>query len=575
MNEEIDVKYILITGGVLSGIGKGVIASSVGVLLQEHGIEITHIKIDPYLNIDAGTMSPFEHGECFVLEDGGEVDLDLGNYERFADISLTKDHNITTGKVYFNVIQKERKGNYLGKTVQVIPHIVDAIQEWILEVAKKSVFNHKFQRNPNIKSKACVIELGGTIGDIESMAFVEAMRQFQFHVGKENFSLVHVSLIPEIGSDKEHKTKPTQHSVRTLMSLGLVPNFLVCRSTTPVSLDTKQKISSFCHVPSECVIGVHNLSNLYQVPLLLHEQNFDTLLLKNFSIIPSPPKEFLGKFKSLIQKIEEIKIEVVIGLVGKYTNLFDSYHSVIKSLEHACSHAGRKLKLEWIVAENLEIEKSTEDKEEYEKTWQTLKKCDGLLIPGGFGERGVEGKILAAKYCRENNVPYFGICLGMQIAVIEFSRNVLGLDKANSTEFDELTKHDVVMFMPEFSKEEKGGTMRLGARTTKIKEKFQNTFVAKLYGSNEISERHRHRYEINPDYVDRLEEKGLQFVGVDKFDTKRNEIIELKDHPYFVGVQYHPEFKSRPFSPSPPFIGFILASSKQDILEYLKKNQQN
>ena len=616
-------KFILVTGGVLSGIGKGVIASSTGVLMKGLGFEVTHIKIDPYLNIDAGTMSPFEHGEVYVLEDGGEVDLDLGNYERFSQVVLTKDHNITTGKIYNEVIQKERRGDYLGKTVQVVPHIVEAIQNWILRVSKIKVdFQNKDKENKDKENKdeennkkesqerenrreetreetkkrkkVCVIELGGTVGDIESMPFLEAMRQFQFKVGKGNFCLVHVSLVPQLGNEKEPKTKPTQHSVRTLMSLGLVPNVLVCRSRSPLSLQTREKLSSFCHVETENVIGVHDLPNLYHVPLSLHTQNYHSSLLRALSLRPPSPSRgekvsgegevscftsYWKRWEKMVQEMELISRlphdqhnVVRVGIVGKYTDLFDSYHSVTKSLEHASFACGKKLEIVWIVSEHLSP--SHPSSQDNATAWKNVECCNGLLVPGGFGERGIEGKVLACKYARENNVPFLGICLGMQVAVVEFARNVLHLPEANSTEFEENTKDPLVIPMPEFSAEMKGGTMRLGSRNTQILPKHSSTLLALLYRTPLVSERHRHRYEVNPSYVERLEEKGMLFVGVDLSNPHlpRNEMMQLSSHPYYVGVQFHPEFKSRPLKPSPPFLGLILASSKQSITQFLQKN---
>ncbi|XP_058101067.1 uncharacterized protein LOC131245549 isoform X2 [Magnolia sinica] len=496
------MKYVLVTGGVVSGLGKGVTASSIGVVLKACGLRVTSIKIDPYLNTDAGTMSPFEHGEVFVLDDGGEVDLDLGNYERFLDIKLTRDNNITTGKIYQSVLDKERRGDYLGKTVQVVPHITDAIQEWIERVAMIPVDG---KEGP---ADICVIELGGTIGDIESMPFIEALGQFSYRVGAGNFCLVHVSLVPVLNVVGEQKTKPTQHSVRGLRGLGLTPNILACRSTMALEENVKEKLSQFCHVPSANIITLYDVSNIWHIPLLL------------------------------------------------------------RALLHASIACCRKLVVEWVPAADLEDTTAKESPDVYEAAWNLLKGADGVLVPGGFGDRGVQGKILAAKYARENRIPFFGICLGLQIAVIEYARSVLGLHDANSTEFNPNTKNPCVVFMPEGSKTHMGATMRLGSRRTY----FQVTDCksAKLYGNVKyVDERHRHRYEVNPDMVSELEAAGLSFVGKDE-SGQRMEILELPSHPYFVGVQFHPEFKSRPGKPSALFLGFIAAACGQ--LEAVMQN---
>eukprot|EP01123_Difflugia_compressa_P003571 TRINITY_DN1470_c0_g2_i2.p1 TRINITY_DN1470_c0_g2~~TRINITY_DN1470_c0_g2_i2.p1 ORF type:complete len:574 (+),score=68.96 TRINITY_DN1470_c0_g2_i2:92-1813(+) len=552
------VKYVIVTGGVLSGIGKGVIASSTGLLLKAYGFRVTSIKIDPYLNIDAGTMSPFEHGEVFVLDDGGEVDLDLGNYERFVDLTLTKDNNITTGKIYQSVISKEREGKYLGKTVQVVPHICNEIQDWIERVARQPTDGQ--QGEPDF----CIIELGGTVGDIEHMPFAEAMRQFQFRVGKHNVCLVHVSLVPLLGTVGEQKTKPTQQSVRELRALGIAPDIICCRSTKPLEQGTKEKISSFCHVPPQSIFGVHDVSNLYRVPLLLHDQLFTDIVLKTVSLIPRGLPE-LTTWKLLADTVDNANVSptgIRIVMVGKYTGLSDSYLSVIKGLNHASHFVGKKLSIEWVAASHLEPVSKEKHPEKYEEAWKRLKTADGILVPGGFGVRGIEGKILAANYARVNKIPYFGICLGLQIAVIEYARNVLGWSKANSEEIDPKTEHPVVVFMPEISKTHMGGTMRLGARKTIFTD--ENCKSALLYSrissdKNFVMERHRHRYEVNPKHVPLLTEAGLKFVGHDETGT-RQEILEIDDHPYFLAVQYHPEMKSRPLRPSAPFVGFVLAS---------------
>ena len=539
----IGLRYVIVSGGVLSGLGKGVTASSIGVLLKSAGLRVTSIKIDPYLNSDAGTMSPFEHGEVFVLDDGGEVDLDLGNYERFLDLNLARDNNLTTGKVYSKVLEAERRGDYLGKTVQVIPHITDAVQDWIIDVAQRSADGS--EETPDV----CIIELGGTVGDIESAPYLEALRQFQFRVGRENVTFVHVSLVPVMGPVGEQKTKPTQHTVKELMGLGITPDVLVCRSSKPLNEETREKLSAFCHVRPEAVFSTHDVPNIYHVPLMLEEQGFCNIL-----DIDCDKTGLLDEWRAMAHRLDELTEEVNIAMVGKYTDLSDAYLSVIKSLQHAALAVERKLNIDWIEASDLEDSNNNE-------AWDLLRHANGILVPGGFGDRGIEGKILAAQYARENNVPYLGICLGLQVATIEFCRNVLGIKDATSTEFDADAANPAVIFMPEISKTHLGGTMRLGSRPTIFQ--VDDCVTKRLYGGHdEVHERHRHRYEINPDLVDQIEAAGLKFVGKD--DTgQRCEIFELDGHPYYVGVQYHPEFKSRPGRPSPPFLGLLLASSGQ------------
>ncbi|XP_006346550.1 CTP synthase-like [Solanum tuberosum] len=555
------MKYVLVTGGVVSGLGKGVTASSIGLILKACGLRVTSIKIDPYLNTDAGTMSPFEHGEVYVLDDGGEVDLDLGNYERFLDIKLTGDNNITTGKIYQSVIDKERRGDYLGKTVQVVPHITDAIQEWIERVAVIPVDGK--DGPPDV----CVIELGGTIGDIESMPFIEALGQFSYRVGAGNFCLIHVSLVPVLSVVGEQKTKPTQHSVRGLRSLGLTPNILACRSTTELEENVKEKISRFCHVPLDNIITLYDVSNIWRVPLLLRDQKAHEAILKVLNLKGVAQEPALGEWTSRAALCDKLQEPVRVAMVGKYTGLSDAYLSVLKALVHASVACHRKLCIDWIAASDLEDETSTENPENYRSAWKLLKGANAILVPGGFGDRGVEGKILAARYARANRIPFLGICLGMQIAVIEFARSILGLLDANSTEFDHNTQNPCVIFMPEGSKTHMGGTMRLGSRRTYFK--VADCKSAKLYGNQSfIDERHRHRYEVNPDMVQQLEDAGLSFTGKDE-SGHRMEIVELPNHPYFIGVQFHPEFKSRPGTPSALFLGLIAAATGQ--LETLLK----
>ena len=542
------MKYVVVSGGVLSGLGKGVTASSIGVLLKSAGLRVTSIKIDPYLNSDAGTMSPFEHGEVFVLDDGGEVDLDLGNYERFLDINLGKNNNLTTGKIYSKVIEAERRGDYLGKTVQVIPHVTDAVQEWIEDVA------HQPADGSGEIPDACIIELGGTVGDIESSPYIEALRQFQFRVGRENVTFVHVSLVPVMGPVGEQKTKPTQHTVKELRGLGITPDILVCRSTSPLSVETREKLAAFCHVSPQAVMSTHDVPNIYHVPLMLQEQGLCEILG-----VDHRATDLLKGWKTMAHHLDTLTEAVHIGMVGKYTNLSDAYLSVIKSLQHAAMAVDRKLVIDWIEASHLESDWGNE--EEKKSAWDLLKKADGVLVPGGFGDRGVEGKIAAAQYARTTQTPYLGICLGLQVATIEFCRNVLNLEGANSTEFDENAPTAAVVFMPEISKTHLGGTMRLGTRPTLWQ--VDECKIRTLYGEGEaVDERHRHRYEVNPDLIERIEAEGLVFVGKDE-TGQRCEIFELTDHPYYVGVQYHPEFKSRPGRPSPPFLGLLKASTGQ------------
>lgn len=507
--------------------------------------------LDPYLNTDAGTMSPFEHGEVFVLDDGGEADLDLGNYERFMDITLGKDNNLTTGKIYQHVIERERKGEYLGKTVQVVPHITDAIQDWIERVA------HTSPDGKDGPPDVCIVELGGTVGDIESMPFVEALRQFQFRVGADNVCFVHVSLVPVLGVVGEQKTKPTQHSVQTLRSLGLSPNMLACRSSEPLEGSVREKMALFCQVPPSHILSLHDVSNIWHVPLIMQQQGADTAISKQLDL-PLRPLDLVDWRRRALHW-DSLTQEVHIAMVGKYTGLSDSYLSVIKALTHAAIAVHRKLVIRWIEASMLEPEAELEDKDKYDEAWNALHSCDGVLVPGGFGNRGVEGKILAANFARVHRKPYLGVCLGMQVAVIEFARNVLKLEGAHSTEFEPATPHPVIVFMPEVSKTHLGGTMRLGARTTMLQ--TVDCISAKLYRKEtHINERHRHRYEVNPELVDHFEKVGLHFVGKDE-TGKRMEILEVDGHPFFLATQYHPEFKSRPGSPSPVFLGLLLAST--------------
>ena len=527
------------------------------------GLRVTAIKIDPYMNIDAGTMAPTEHGEVFVLNDGGEADLDLGNYERYLDVTLSRDNNITTGKIYREVIDKERRGDYLGKTVQIVPHLTDAIQDWIERVAAIPV------DESGDKPDVCIVELGGTVGDIESAPFVEALRQFQFRVGQENFALVHVSLVPVIGG--EQKTKPTQAAVRDLRSLGLVPDIIATRCINPLERAVIQKLSMFCHVGPEQVLGVHDVNSTYHVPLLLEQQGmvryFERRLNLNLGQL-SPEVHMRGhnlrqRWLDLIAGQERLFETVEIVLVGKYTSLQDSYISVIKALEHASMRCRRRLVLKWVESSDLEPKAETESPVKYHRAWESLCSARGIIVPGGFGHRGTEGMINAARWAREQNVPFLGICLGFQVAVIEYARHVCGITRAASAELEPDTTEPVVVYMPEISKTQLGGTMRLGLRPSIFSEDSAEwSKISRLYGGHgAIWERHRHRYEINPETAPKLEggRDGLYFIG--KNDRgNRMQVAELKNHPYFVGMQAHPELASRPLNPSPPFLGLVSAA---------------
>ncbi|KAG4440810.1 CTP synthase ura7 [Cadophora sp. M221] len=558
------MKYVLVSGGVISGIGKGVIASSTGLLLKTIGLKINYvssIKIDPYMNVDAGTMAPTEHGEVFVLDDGGEVDLDLGNYERYLNITLTRENNITTGKIYQHVIERERRGDYLGKTVQVVPHLTDAIQDWIERVARIPV------DDTNEAPDVCIIELGGTVGDIESAPFIEAMRQLKRRAGKNNFLQVHVSLIPVIQG--EQKTKPTQQAIRDVGRAGLVPDLIACRCDIPLEKGTIDKIAMFCQVEPEQVVAVHNVSSTYHVPLLLEKQGL-VKTIRNILMLDDIPKakslvdrgqRTWMEWKNLTSQQDRLFDTVSIVLVGKYTNLHDSYLSVIKSLEHSAMRCGKKLNLVWVDASNLEDQARTDDPAAFHKAWHEVCTANGILVPGGFGPRGTEGMIAAAKWARTNKTPYLGICLGMQIAVIEFARNVCGITGASSVELNEQCADPLVIFMPEIDKTTLGGTMRLGLRPTIFQPGSEWSRLRQLYGEKlEIQERHRHRYEVNPEYIEKLADAGLDFIGKDDKGV-RMEILELKDHPWYVGVQFHPEYLSRVLDPSKPYLGFVAAAA--------------
>ena len=532
-------RYIFVTGGVVSSLGKGLSSASLAYLLQSRGYKVRLRKLDPYLNVDPGTMSPFQHGEVFVTDDGAETDLDLGHYERFTDISAKQSDNITTGKIYSDIIQRERKGGYLGKTVQVIPHVTDRIKEFI----KKDVSSEDF----------IICEIGGTVGDIESLPFLEAIRQFSNDHGKKNTLFIHLTLVPYMRASDEIKTKPTQHSVKELRTIGIQPNIIICRSEQPLPFDQRKKISLFCNVPFENVIETVDVKTIYEAPISFNKEKLDKIVLKYFKL-KSKKNVNLNPWKKITNVVLKTKPKVNIGLIGKYVNLKDAY----KSLDEALIHGGidNKVKVNLIRIESDKL-KPNEIKEK-------LKNISGILIPGGFGKRGTEGKIEAIKYARQNKIPFLGICYGMQMAVIEYARNVLKIKKATSSEFSK-TGVNVIGLIHEWnrdgkifkgSKKELGGTMRLGLYEAKLK---KNSLIQKIYRSNSINERHRHRYEVNIDYKDKFENKGLIFSGMSP-DHKLPEIIELKNHPWFVGVQFHPEFKSRPLNPHPLFSSFIKAA---------------
>ncbi|GAA3715678.1 CTP synthase [Salinicoccus jeotgali] len=526
-------KYIFVTGGVVSSLGKGITAASLGRLLKDRGFSITIQKFDPYLNVDPGTMSPYQHGEVFVTEDGAETDLDLGHYERFIDINLHKYSNVTAGKVYSEVIRKERRGDYLGGTVQVIPHITNEIKSRLIQAGEES--------NADI----VITEIGGTTGDIESLPFLEAIRQVRSDLGRENVMYIHCTLLPYIKAAGEMKTKPTQHSVKELRGLGIQPDMIVVRSEHAMGEDLRDKIALFCDIDKDSVIEARDESTIYNIVIRLQEQKMDSLVIDRLKLGEHREAE-LTDWKHLLQNLENIDKKVTIGLVGKYVTLQDAYLSVAESLRHAGYERQTDIDIKWINSEFL-----TPENHEAE-----LEGVDGILIPGGFGERGVEGKIYALQYARENNIPLLGICLGMQLATVEFARNVAGLEGAHSSELDEDTAHPVIDLMPDQKDVvDLGGTLRLGSFPCEIKE---GTKARKLYGVSHVDERHRHRYEFNNKYKTQLEEKGMIFSGTSP-DGRLVEMIELKDHPYFVAVQFHPEFQSRPTRPHPLFQGLINA----------------
>ncbi len=526
-------KYVFVTGGVTSSLGKGIISASLAKLIQSRGLKTTIQKFDPYINVDPGTLNPYEHGECFVTEDGAETDLDLGHYERFLNVKTSQKNNVTTGRIYQSVINKERRGEFLGKTVQVVPHITNEIKDRIKALGETGDFD------------VVITEIGGTVGDIESLPYIEAVRQLRWELGKENCIVVHLTLVPYLSAAAELKTKPTQHSVKTLMESGIIADVLVCRTEHQLSDDIKKKIALFCNVKSEAVIQSIDAESIYDVPLMMYEEGLDRVVLKMLSL-PDNLEPDLSKWKDFLRKLKNPKKSIKIGLVGKYVELQDSYKSILESLIHAGAANEVKVNVDSIHSEELTNENC--------KT--RLQNIDGLLVAPGFGNRGIEGKISAIKYVRENKIPFFGICLGMQMAVIEYSRNILGLKKANSTEMDIDTEFPVIDLM-ENQKEiiNKGGTMRLGAWDCKIE---PNSRASVIYNASEISERHRHRYELNNKYLKKLKSNGLNISGVNT-KTGLAEIIEIKNHPWFIGVQFHPEYKRTVLNPHPLFKSFIKA----------------
>ena len=527
-------KYIFVTGGVVSGLGKGITAASLGRLLKARGLKVAAQKLDPYINVDPGTMSPYQHGEVYVTEDGAETDLDLGHYERFIDEDLNKYSNLTTGKVYSNVIHKERQGGYLGSTVQTIPHITDEIKRFIYRVGEKT------------DADVVITEIGGTIGDIESQPFIEAIRQVGLEVGRENALYVHVTLVPYLKASGEHKSKPTQHSVKELQGMGITPNIIVLRVDEKITDETIfAKIAHFCNVKPDCVIENLTLPILYEAPLMLEQANLSGIVCRELGI--DAPAPDLAEWQALVERIRHQGRTVRIGLVGKYVQLHDAYLSVAEALRHAGYALDAKIDIAWIDSETL-----TEETAE-----RVLSPMDGLIVPGGFGSRGIEGMILAARYAREHHLPYFGICLGMQIAVIEFARHAAGLEGANSREFDEAAPYKVIDFMPGQNDEiDKGGTLRLGRYPCVLRE---DTVIARCYGTKEISERHRHRYEFANDFREALTRAGMTLSGLSP-DGRLVETVELPGEAFYVGVQFHPEFKSRPNKPHPLFVGFVKAA---------------
>ena len=528
-------KYIFVTGGVVSGLGKGITAASLGRLLKARGLKVAAQKLDPYINVDPGTMSPYQHGEVYVTEDGAETDLDLGHYERFIDENLNKFSNLTTGKVYWNVLNKERRGEYLGSTVQVIPHVTNEIKEFVYSVAKKT------------DADVVITEIGGTIGDIESQPFLEAVRQISLEVGQENSLFIHVTLVPFLRGSDEHKSKPTQHSVKELQGMGVKPDIIILRCDEPLEESIFQKIAMFCNVKPDCVIENITLPELYEAPIMLEKSHFSAIVCRELGI--NAPEIDLSDWNSMLDRIHSRSKKVTIGLVGKYVQLHDAYLSVAEALRHAGYAHGATVSIKWIDSETVNEQNVAE----------ILDDCSGVIVPGGFGNRGIEGKIITANYCRTHNLPYLGICLGMQVAVIAFARFVAGMQDANSGEFDPDSQHKVIDFLPDQSDEtDKGGTLRLGAYPCRI---VPGTQMHRVYGKLDISERHRHQYEFNNDFRATLTAAGLTISGTSP-DNYIVETVELEGNDFYIGVQYHPEFKSRPNKPHPLFLGLVEAALK-------------
>jgi CTP synthase len=539
-----ETKYIFVTGGVVSSLGKGLAAASIGALLESRGLKVTFLKLDPYINVDPGTMSPFQHGEVYVTDDGAETDLDLGHYERYASITTGQKNNYTSGRIYNNVINKERRGDYLGGTVQVVPHITDEIKRAITDLADEE--------------DVVIVEIGGTIGDIESLPFLEAIRQLRYSLGRENVLYIHLTLVPFIKAAGELKTKPTQHSVKELLSIGIQPNILVCRSDRPLPGEMKRKIALFCNVEENCVITAQDVETIYEVPICLHQEGIDDRIVEAFGL--DAPHNNLAMWESIVERIKRPAKNTTIALVGKYVDLKEAYKSLCEALTHGGIANDARVNIRWVDSEDIEAKGAAE----------MLMGMDGILVPGGFGIRGVEGKIAAVKYAREGRIPYFGICLGMQCAVIEAARHLAHLEGANSSEFDLKTPHPVIYLIEQwfdyrnntFQKRDltsdKGGSMRLGAYPCRIE---KGTLAYRAYGREDIFERHRHRYEFNNKYLETLKTAGLVISGVSP-DGELVEIVELRDHPWFLGCQFHPEFKSNPRKPHPLFTAFIGASLK-------------
>jgi CTP synthase len=550
-------KYIFVTGGVLSSLGKGIAASAIGALLEARGLTVTIQKLDPYINVDPGTLSPFQHGEVFVTDDGAETDLDLGHYERFTSTRMSQKNNFTTGRIYYNVLLKERRGDYLGETVQVVPHITDEIKNAVKAVSDEY--------------DVVIVEIGGTIGDIESLPFLEAIRQFRYDAGRENVMYVHLTLVPFINTAGELKSKPTQHSVKELRAIGIQPDILICRTDRPLSQSVKKKIALHCNLDIDAVIAAVDVESIYEVPVVLNEEGIDSLVVKNLSLTTKEPD--LSTWANVIKKIKEPEDRVVISIVGKYVGLKDSYKSLMESLIHGGIANNVKVHIQWVDAED--IEKSGAERH--------LDEVDGILVPGGFGERGIEGKIEAIRYARVKKIPFLGICLGMQCAVIEFARNVCRMNDANSAEFDKDTPYPVIYLIEEWYdfrnqtvqrrdlKSDKGGTMRLGAYPCVLDE---GTRAFRAYGEKEIHERHRHRYEFNNKYKEVMEKNGLTISGMSP-DKQLVEIVEIEDHPWFFGCQFHPEFKSRPLEPHPVFRAFVGAAFSEKKLLFQNATIEN